>query len=1482
MTINISGILKSPQGSPIQNAEIIFEQTRTSTEVLAGTKFSIITNQSGNYSTAIGVGIFTLKIRYQDEIQYRSIASNVIVTQNMDNYTVNQIIQDQSQLEDVDYDLLQDVLQARDAAQASAAQALASKNQAQNSQSIASTKANEAQASASQASDSQGAASFSATQAANSQSSALSSKNAAQSSQTTASTKANEASSSAAQALASKNAAQTSETNAQASKDQASASAQDAQLSQSAAATSQSTATTKANAAAASQTNAANSQSTATTKAGEASTSQTNAANSQSIATTKAGEASTSQTNAASSQSTATTKANESSASQVLSQKWAANPENSVVSGGLYSALHYAAKAAQAAQTANGQLVWRGGWSAQAGNPPPTPTGTTQDFYRITQAGTILSVQYEAGDYIHWDNLNSIWFKMDGTDSVTSVNGRTGAVVIAKADVGLNLVNNWGASSQTNDASTTTYATTAGVKAAYDLAATKLTATANAVSATKLVTARTINGTNFDGTANITTTNWGTSRNLTIGNTAKAVNGSADISWTLTEIGAAPDGYGLGGQGRNLSNLSCDTAVESGFYGVYGTTSETPYGIGPSGSALVVSKWGPQGVHQTFYRYNADGVWVRRMYAGVWQPWVELYSTSRKPSAQDLDVLALTGGTLRGSLTIQNSTPQLWFQETDNSDQKWAFVADDGGFRLNKNTTGITDDTLVFRTLSGGELELNNPVARGVQGTNPASLARYDYVNSKVFSTGMGTGIGTQPDATTITGGVNDFNLAKTTGIYKVEGSWLNGVDNSPTQTVHAGILEVQQRYYDNITIQKFNYAVNTAGVSNLRTQVRIWANSTEGWSPWTTSGDWESVLTYRHGILRRNLVGTDDSVYPYVSYAKENFRDTLAADAMYTIGEISFRAGTKNRYDPHSGDQMARILGQTYNTTTQGQYEGGLFLSSRVRNVDGSVQDTSTLAINRKVGQEFTHAGKRVGINAGNVTADNFYQNTAQDLQANALTRKDWVESKLYGTIVSGILLTTTDVLDDVKNPGIYKNPTNATAAIQGLNYPVAKAGTLVVLEGAGVTQRYYVYNSSEVYSRGQHSSGSWTQWIRDYNEQFKPTAADVQADPTGTAQNAVSVHEDKNNAHQISQITGLDDALKNAGSIPVLSTAWVQLRTAMWNGFAAADGQLLKRQDYPDAWAAIQASKVPVVTDAEWLADPAKRGCFTLGDGSTTFRLPDYNGKSAGSLGAAFQRGDGLNSLGTHGLVQGDAIRNIQGQVTAVKTGGGVAASGPFGVYKGSEVFGAVGNVDNVLTTFDFSASRVVPTAADNHPVNVTGCWAVKLFGAVQNAGSIDAAGLATQMAEAQSKISVLETKTSPDCFYGSGVVASYLAAGDTAPLKVTTSRKVKGIVPNATLDSFTIKRAGWYKVSAAYQLEPTAYNQNSILSVSRTGAAAMNAMYVYAPANTTTVMALSSWSDVFYFNANDVISFRVLSANNTQVKLWNTGYIHIEELL
>lgn len=330
MTITVSGILKNPQGVAIQNAEIVFEQTQTSAEVVSGSSTSTITSATGQYSFPLAVGTYLLKIRQASELTPKVVASNIIVLSTMGGYSINQILVDQAYMESIDQDLLEEVFQARDDQAQSAQAAQASQQQAKTSETNSKT---------------------SETNAKSSENAALSSKNQAQTSE--------------ANALASENSAQTSQT-------------------------------------------------TATTKATEASGSQTAASNSQTTATTKATEAASSAT---------------------LAQDWAAKPENQVVSGGLYSALHYAAKAAQSASSQQGQLIWRGGWSAQAGNAPPTPTNT-QDFYRITQAGTILSVTYQIGDYIHWDTINSIWFKMDGTDSVVSVNGLSGAVVLTQASVG--------------------------------------------------------------------------------------------------------------------------------------------------------------------------------------------------------------------------------------------------------------------------------------------------------------------------------------------------------------------------------------------------------------------------------------------------------------------------------------------------------------------------------------------------------------------------------------------------------------------------------------------------------------------------------------------------------------------------------------------------------------------------------------------------------------------------------------------------------------------------------------------------------------------------------------------------------------------------------------------------------------------------------------------------------------------------------------
>lgn len=109
--------------------------------------------------------------------------------------------------------------------------------------------------------------------------------------------------------------------------------------------------------------------------------------------------------------------------------------------------------------------------------------------------------------------------------------------------------------------------------------------TSNVASATKLQTARTINGTSFDGTANITTANWGTARNFTIGAATKSVNGSANVSFSLNEINAA--------YGRNVTYTGTTTA--QGWYRL----ASTGVGINPTNSLFFISVT-VSGQHSTF------------------------------------------------------------------------------------------------------------------------------------------------------------------------------------------------------------------------------------------------------------------------------------------------------------------------------------------------------------------------------------------------------------------------------------------------------------------------------------------------------------------------------------------------------------------------------------------------------------------------------------------------------------------------------------------------------------------------------------------------------------------------------------------------------------------------------------------------------------------------------------------------------------------
>lgn len=152
-------------------------------------------------------------------------------------------------------------------------------------------------------------------------------------------------------------------------------------------------------------------------------------------------------------------------------------------------------------------------------------------------------------------------------DSDDTTNASHYLVFVASSTAGYQRLKEDSSLSYNPSTNTLTVASLAGNASS---ATTAAACSGNAATATALETARTINGTSFNGSANITTSSWGTSRTITIGSTGKAVNGSANVSWTLAEIGAIPAAGGtvtgtlnITGGANITGPLSTSTALAS-------------------------------------------------------------------------------------------------------------------------------------------------------------------------------------------------------------------------------------------------------------------------------------------------------------------------------------------------------------------------------------------------------------------------------------------------------------------------------------------------------------------------------------------------------------------------------------------------------------------------------------------------------------------------------------------------------------------------------------------------------------------------------------------------------------------------------------------------------------------------------------------------------------------------------------------------------
>lgn len=83
-----------------------------------------------------------------------------------------------------------------------------------------------------------------------------------------------------------------------------------------------------------------------------------------------------------------------------------------------------------------GQVTYMGTWNATSNTPTlanPPATTTLGDYYIVSTGGTFASISFVVGDWIISNGADG-WAKVDNTDAVASVFGRTGAITATNGD----------------------------------------------------------------------------------------------------------------------------------------------------------------------------------------------------------------------------------------------------------------------------------------------------------------------------------------------------------------------------------------------------------------------------------------------------------------------------------------------------------------------------------------------------------------------------------------------------------------------------------------------------------------------------------------------------------------------------------------------------------------------------------------------------------------------------------------------------------------------------------------------------------------------------------------------------------------------------------------------------------------------------------------------------------------------------------------
>ena len=265
--------------------------------------------------------------------------------------------------------------------------------------------------------------------------------------------------------------------------------------------------------------------------------------------------------------------------------------------------------------------------------------------------------------------------------------------------------------------------------------------------------------------------------------------------------------------------------------------------------------------------------------------------------------------------------------------------------------------------------------------------------------------------------------------------------------------------------------------------------------------------------------------------------------------------------------------------------------------------------------------------------------------------------------------------------------------------------------------------------------------------------TTATQKAD--AAAQSEASAAQSKTDAAQSAQEAEADRiaigdveaalaAINGVATIPLGLPMYSPTRATIPTGGVAYDGQILPYATYTSVKSAMNSGSLPVVTNAQWLADPKLRQAFAEVD-ADHFRCPDYNGVQAGSIAQVVLAG---GTDAQRGIFHGEApnIRgafriNLDGttELNVPVTSGVFTASSTGTVATSGGLTGGTTSTKPIGVTLDASRASDVykGTANDILGARAVGVIWGQLFGRINNPGSMDAATLAARIEQVNTRV-------------------------------------------------------------------------------------------------------------------------------------------------